>query len=64
MDQCEIYDAELILNRLLIDSAAFETVEKLAFGFIEERARELEKVVAWGPLTEWRKPQVSVEVWR
>ena len=36
MDQCEIYDAESILNRLLIDSAPFETVETLAFGLIEE----------------------------
>jgi hypothetical protein len=53
--QYEIYDTELILHQLLIDSVPFETVETFALGLIEERARELKKVDAWGPLTEWRK---------
>jgi hypothetical protein len=64
VDHYEIYDTELILNRLLIDSVAFETVETLALGLIEERARELDKVDAWGPLAKWRKltSQVLVEM--
>jgi hypothetical protein len=59
----KIYDPKLVLHWLLIDSVPFETVVTLALGFVEERARELGKVDAWGPLTEWRKPtnQVLVE---
>jgi hypothetical protein len=66
MHQYEIYDADLILRQLLIDSVAFENVETFVLGLIEERARELQKEDAWGPLTKWRKPtsQVLVEdVW-
>jgi hypothetical protein len=64
VDQYEIYDTELILHRLLIDSAPFENVETLALGLIEERARELDKVDAWGPLANWQKltSQVLVEM--
>ena len=62
MEQYEIYDPDLILNRLLVDSVPFQTVEKLALGFIEERARELEKVDAWGPLSKWRKVTSQVLV--
>jgi hypothetical protein len=40
---------------LLIDSVPFETVEAFTLGLIEERAKELEKVDAWGPLAKWRK---------
>lgn len=63
MEQYEIYETELILHWLLIDSIPFETVETFALGWIEERARELEKVNAWGPLAKWRKltSQVLVE---
>ena len=66
MNQYKIYDTELILHRLLVDSVPFEAVETFALGLIEERARELEKVDTWGPLTKWRKltSQVLVEnVW-
>jgi hypothetical protein len=66
VDQYEIYATELILHRLLIDSVTFETVETFVLGLIDERARELKKVDAWGPLTKWRKltSQVLVEdVW-
>ncbi len=49
----KIYDPKLILHWLLIDSVPFETVVTLALGFIEDRARELGKVEAWGPLTEY-----------
>jgi len=55
VDQYEIYDTELVIHRLLIDSVAFETVETFVLGLIEERARELRKVDTWGPLTKWRK---------
>jgi hypothetical protein len=63
VEQYEIYETELILHWLLIDSIPFETVETFALGWIEERARELEKVNAWGPLAKWRKltSQVLVE---
>ena len=66
IEEYEIYNTDLILHLLLIDSAAFETVETIVLGMIEERARELKKEDAWGPLTKWRKPisQVLVEdVW-
>jgi hypothetical protein len=53
-----IYDGELALRWLLADSVPFETVEKFALDSIEEKAKELKKVDAWGPLAEWRKPQV------
>lgn len=55
MDQYEIYNTELALHGLLIDRASLETVEEYVFGWIEERANELNKVDAWGPLTKWRK---------
>ncbi len=55
-----IYDTELILS--FIDPLSFETVEEYALGFIEEKAIELEKVAAWEPLTEWRKPVPPVLV--
>ena len=63
MDQYAIYDTELFLHWLLIDSVPFETVETFLLGLIEERARELNKVDTWGPLTKWRKmtSQVLVE---
>jgi hypothetical protein len=50
---------------LFVDFVPFETVEMLALGLIEERARELEKVDVWRPLTKWRKltPQVLVEMY-
>jgi hypothetical protein len=66
VEQYEIYDIELILHWLLVDLVPFETVETFAVGLIEERAKELEKVEAWGPPTKWRKQtsQVLVEnVW-
>jgi len=53
--QYEIYDAESILRWFLIDFVAFETVETFVLDLIEERARELKKEDAWGPLTKWRK---------
>jgi hypothetical protein len=64
VQQYEIYDTELILQKLLVELVPFETVETLALEFIEERARELEKVDAWGPLSKWRKltSQVLVEM--
>jgi hypothetical protein len=55
VDQYEIYDTELALQKLIIDRAPLESVEEFVFGFIEERAKELKKVDAWGPLTKWRK---------
>jgi hypothetical protein len=55
VDQYQIYDAELTLHWLLIDSVPFETVETFALGMIEERARELGKVDVWGPVTKWQK---------
>ena len=55
VDQYEIYDTEFIVHMLLIDTHPFEIVETLALGLIGERARELEKEDAWGPLTKWRK---------
>src|SRR5258708_38843564 len=58
--QYMIYDTELILS--LTDPLSFETVEEYVLGFIEEKAIELEKVAAWGPLTEWRKPVPPVLV--
>jgi hypothetical protein len=58
----KIYDPKLILDWLLIDSVPFETVVTLALGFVEERAGELGKVEAWGPLTEWRKQTNQVQV--
>ena len=54
LGEYKIYDPKLVLHWYL-DSTPFETVEALALGFIEERARELGKVDAWGPLAEWRK---------
>ncbi|KAF8498673.1 hypothetical protein F5888DRAFT_1633904 [Russula emetica] len=62
VEQYKIYDTELILRRLISGSAPLETVETFALGLIEERARELEKVDAWGPLTEWRRPTTQVLV--
>jgi len=66
VEQYEIYETELILPQLLINSVAFETAETFVLGLIEERAKELMKVDTWGPLTKWQKPtsQVLVEnVW-
>ena len=54
-EEYEIYDSELILHWLLIDSVPLETVVSYALDLIEERARELGKEDTWGPLTEWRK---------
>jgi hypothetical protein len=65
VEEYRIYDTKLILHWLLTDSepVAFETAETFALGLIEKRARELEKVNAWGPLAKWRKltSQVLVE---
>lgn len=58
----KIYDPKLMLHQFLIDSVPFETVEMLALGWIEEKARELKKVDAWGPLTGWRKQMTQVLV--
>ena len=57
-DQCMIYDKKWILD--LLPSEPFENLETLVIGCIEEKAIELGKVDAWGPLTEWRKPTVLV----
>ncbi len=60
-----IYDTDLIFSWLLIDLLSFETVETFVLCFIAEKAIELGKVDAWGPITEWRKhvpPVLVVEL--
>ncbi len=62
VEQYTIYDTELTLRSLLIDCVPFETVETFVLGWIEERARELNKIDVWGPLTNWRKLMSQVLV--
>ena len=57
-DQCMIYDRRLIMD--LLPSEPFENLETLVIGWIAEKAIELGKVEAWGPLAEWRKLTVLV----
>ena len=54
-DQCMMYDRKWIMD--VLTSKPFENLETLVIGCIAEKAKELGKVDAWGPLTEWRKPK-------